>query len=350
MCFCCPCVVTTIQVGCYQFGGEEPNGWWTPDQVLNPVDVSSQVYMVTGAYAGLGFETARCLLKAGAQVIITARSREEARATTGRLIAGLEISRSRVKSVCIDFSVLSSVEVGVEEFLELGVTRLDVLCLSEEIDCPWKYTETEDGHEVGFQVNHLGQFYLFKLLLPTLKKFPGTKRVVFRSNFGALNWTPKDFNVDNHLPQIQDTYNWRHAYGYSILCNVLMAREISKRYAEQDIIAYSVHSGTTFGTSIFCCVPHFLYWVFRYILLCCYYAFCLCWTDLESLSTGTSTQLFIMTYNSEILKAGGLYADCKLQVDWARGFNINFAETDMESRKLWRFNESTIAAKNKKYN
>jgi len=350
MCFCCPCVFTTVQTSCFQLGGKKPNGWWTPEQVLNCTDVSAQVYMVTGANAGLGFATARCLLKAGARVIITTRSNEESRDTTARLIEGLKNAEYRLISVCMNFSMLSSVEEGVEELLKLGVNRLDALCLNEEIDCPLEYTETEDGNEVSFQVNHLGQFYLFKLLLPTLTKLPGSKRIVIMSSFGAFDWTPNDFTVDNHLPQTQDTYNCRQAYGYSKLCNVLMAREISRRFADQDILAYSIHSGTAYGTSLAFCLPRFFYWVFRCILFCCYYAFCLCWTDLQSLSTGTSTQLFVMTYPLDKLQPGGYYADCKLQGEEATGFNINLAGNDVESRKLWSFSESIIAAKIKKNN
>jgi len=312
------------------------------------VDVSAQVYMVTGVNAGLGFETARCLLKAGALVIITIPSKEQARDTTSRLTEGLV--EFRLKIVCMDFNLLSSVEAGVKEFIELGVNRLDALCLNQEIDGLWEYTETEDMQEVTFQVNYLAQFYLFTLLLPTLKKLTGPKRIVIVSSFGAFGWTPDDFTVDNNLPQTQDTYEWRQAYGYSKLCNVWMAREISKRFADQDILAYSLHSGTSYDTSIAYRLPKTLYWGFRCLLAFFYYAFFMYWTDLKSVSAGTSTLLFLMTHPSDKLQPGGYYAGCKLQGKGATGFNINLAENDVESRKLWKFTESIIAAKNKKIN
>jgi NAD(P)-dependent dehydrogenase (short-subunit alcohol dehydrogenase family) len=52
----------------------------TADDVLQGVDLSRKVALVTGASGGLGLETARALTAAGATVVIAARDVEKTRA------------------------------------------------------------------------------------------------------------------------------------------------------------------------------------------------------------------------------------------------------------------------------
>lgn len=45
----------------------------TADEVLHGLDLSGRLAVVTGGYSGLGLETTRALVRAGAHVVVTAR-------------------------------------------------------------------------------------------------------------------------------------------------------------------------------------------------------------------------------------------------------------------------------------
>ena len=54
-----------------------------PDEVLSGIDLLSKNVLVTGGYSGIGLETPRALVKAGAQVHVPAR-RPDRRAAAWR--------------------------------------------------------------------------------------------------------------------------------------------------------------------------------------------------------------------------------------------------------------------------
>lgn len=51
----------------------------TADDVLQGIDLSGKLALVTGGYSGLGLETTRALAKAGAHVVVPARRPEAAK-------------------------------------------------------------------------------------------------------------------------------------------------------------------------------------------------------------------------------------------------------------------------------
>ena len=50
----------------------------TSEDVIKGIDLSGKTAIVTGGYVGLGLETTKTLVSAGAKVIVPARSREKA--------------------------------------------------------------------------------------------------------------------------------------------------------------------------------------------------------------------------------------------------------------------------------
>src|SRR3546814_15832081 len=58
---------------------------WT---VADLPDLSDRTYVVTGANAGIGFETARALAGAGATVVLACRNLDKAAAARGQIEAG----------------------------------------------------------------------------------------------------------------------------------------------------------------------------------------------------------------------------------------------------------------------
>ncbi|WP_374111645.1 SDR family NAD(P)-dependent oxidoreductase [Pseudonocardia sp. ICBG1142] len=57
----------------------------TTDDVMAGVDLGGATAMVTGGYSGLGLETTRALVKAGARVLVPARRPELAHERLGHL-------------------------------------------------------------------------------------------------------------------------------------------------------------------------------------------------------------------------------------------------------------------------
>ena len=63
-----------------------------PSEILEGVDLSGKVAMVTGGYSGIGLETSRALKKAGARVIVPARRTEIAKSELNGLIGDEAVS------------------------------------------------------------------------------------------------------------------------------------------------------------------------------------------------------------------------------------------------------------------
>jgi len=336
---CCPCDGSYIK--CRFCQGEDPSGWWSPEDVLRGQDISGKTYMVTGVNAGIGFATARALLSSGANVIISTRSPEKTKATISRLLEGLPAEvKNRVQGVSMDLSSLASVDAGVKEFMDLGVKRLDALCLNAGVMMIPQFTETKDGLEMQWGVNHIGHFYLFKLLESSILKFPGHTRVVVVSSVAHYD-TPNDFTVDTHLPPKQETYDRGVNYSISKMSNIYLAREIAKRYEGKGISSYSLQPGFIVGSSLWrhlpSCVP--------YLVNCCMYAHCSClwYADYKSVENGSSTQLFLMTHPLDELVSGGFYVGCRLQNSKSVLYKYPMNENDEEANKLWKLSESIIS-------
>jgi len=335
----CPCDGSYIR--CRFCQGSQPNGWWSPEDVLGGQDLSEKTYMITGANAGIGFVTAQTLLAAGAEVIISTRSAAKTKATIARLVERLPLNaNARVKGVNIDLSSMSSIEAGVQAFAELGVERLDALCLNAGVMMIEEYTETKEGLEMHWGVNHLGHFYLFKLLESTVLKLPGHTRIVVVSSLAHF-FTPDDFTVDTHLPPKRETYDKNRNYGISKLSNIYMAREIARRFEGHGISAYSLQPGFVSGTSLYrhlpSCVP--------YLMKCCFFTHCSClwYADFKSVRKGASNQLYLMTCPLAELSSGGFYVGCRLQSSGSSLYKYPMNENDEEAEKLWRLSESIIS-------
>ena len=66
----------------------------TAAEVIDGIDLSGRLAVVTGGYSGIGLETVRAIAGAGAQVIVPARRPAVAEAALAG-IDGVEVSRAR---------------------------------------------------------------------------------------------------------------------------------------------------------------------------------------------------------------------------------------------------------------
>ena len=143
-----------------------------PSEILEGVDLSGKVAMVTGGYSGIGLETSRALKEAGARVIVPARRTEVAKSELNGVIGDEDIFE-------LDLANPASVYKFVEGFVESNIP-LDILINNAAVmACP--QMPTKEGWDLQFAVNHIGHFILTKGLLPSMVKSSEARLVTLSS-------------------------------------------------------------------------------------------------------------------------------------------------------------------------
>ncbi|GAB3767243.1 NAD(P)-dependent dehydrogenase (short-subunit alcohol dehydrogenase family) [Nocardioides ginsengisegetis] len=186
-------------------------------------------FVVTGATSGIGLETARRLVAAGAHVVLAVRSLEKGEQVAAPLRASLVGS---VEVRRLDVSDLSS----VREFAA-GVGDVDVLVNNAGV-LGLPFARSVDGFELQLATNHLGHFALANLLLPRI-----TDRVVVVASqshrSGELDLTDLDWTRRGYRPYA--------AYASSKQANLLFLGELQRRLtaAGSRLRATGAHPGYT---------------------------------------------------------------------------------------------------------
>jgi NAD(P)-dependent dehydrogenase (short-subunit alcohol dehydrogenase family) len=199
----------------------------TANDVLEGIDLSGRLAIVTGGYSGLGLETVRALSAAGAAVIVPARRPAHAAAT----LAGVE----RVEVDELDLADLASVRGFAQRVLDAG-RSVDILINNAAIMAAPE-TRVGPGWEAQFATNHLGHFALAGLLWPLLAA-DGGARVVALSSTGhklsGIRWDDLMFETG---------YDKWQAYGQAKTANSLFAVHLDALGAEVGVRAFAAHPG-----------------------------------------------------------------------------------------------------------
>ncbi|WP_405162801.1 SDR family NAD(P)-dependent oxidoreductase [Nocardia sp. NBC_01499] len=197
----------------------------TATEVLDGIDLSGKLAIVTGGYSGLGLATVRALAAAGARVIVPARRPEIGRQ------AVVDIDGVEVDS--LDLADLASVRGFADRFLA-AQRRIDILIAGAGImACP--ETRVGPGWEAQFAVNHLGHYALVNSLWSAIAE---GARIVAVSSAGhqlsGIRWDD---------PQFTGGYDRWLAYAQSKTANALFAMELDRRGRDLGIRAFSLHPG-----------------------------------------------------------------------------------------------------------
>ena len=199
---------------------------------IGGIDLTGKTAIVTGGYSGLGLETVKALVHAGARVLVPAR--DPARAAAA--LAGL----ANVTTAPLDLTDAPSIAAFAASFLAED-TPLHILVDSAGVMATPLYRDA-DGHEGQFATNHLGHFRLACALWPALRRAGGA-RVVSVSSRGhqiaGVDFDDIDF--------IRRPYDKWVAYGQSKTANALFAVALDARGAAHGIRAFSVHPGSVLG-------------------------------------------------------------------------------------------------------
>ena len=139
-----------------------------PDWSL--ADMPSQegrIFLVTGGTSGMGYEDAKALAAAGAQVVIAARNPQRGQESIDRLKQ--EVPDAQVQFESVDLAYLSSVR-ALGQRLGTTLPRLDGLINNAAIMAPPERGTSPDGFEMQLATNYAGHFVLTAELLPLLRK------------------------------------------------------------------------------------------------------------------------------------------------------------------------------------
>src|SRR5208283_2544445 len=177
--------------------------------------------------------TARELADAGATVVLAARSKEKAEATREWISRGT--GNSSVDLIIGDLSVQSHVRSIAEQVIS-RYGGLDVL-VNNAGGFFQRRTESEDGIEMTFALNHLAPFLLTNLLLDALKKNSPSRVVTVSSDAHAR----ASMNSDDL--QGRARYRGWGAYGQSKLANLLFTYELARRLQGSGMTVNALHPG-----------------------------------------------------------------------------------------------------------
>ncbi|WP_312179097.1 SDR family NAD(P)-dependent oxidoreductase [Arthrobacter sp.] len=182
--------------------------------------------VITGASDGIGAAAARELAGRGWRVVVVGRNPEKTAAVAGSIGADW---------YTVDFSRLEDVR-RLAAALQDRYPRIDLLANNAGAILRQR-TETEDGHELTFQVNHLAPFLLTNLLLERLL----SSQAVVVNTSSAANKLFARFDVEDL--ELRRRYRPERAYGNAKLANILFTTELERRFGDQGVHSAAFHPG-----------------------------------------------------------------------------------------------------------
>ncbi|WP_265109803.1 oxidoreductase [Halosolutus halophilus] len=202
---------------------------WTADDVP---DQDGRTVVVTGANSGIGLEATRELARNGATVIMACRSTDRGEDAASDIRGDVPDADLRV--VECDLASLESIRSFADrlegESLDVLVNNAGVMAIPR--------SETDDGFETQFGVNHLGHFALTGLLLENLLAAGDDERESRIVTVSSGMHERGEIDFDDL--QGERSYDEWDAYAQSKLANVLFAYELERRFRTADLNAASV--------------------------------------------------------------------------------------------------------------
>jgi NAD(P)-dependent dehydrogenase (short-subunit alcohol dehydrogenase family) len=201
--------------------------------------MGGNVALVTGGTSGIGKATATALAAMGADVVVVGRNRERGEQAAAEIRAK---TGGRVDLALSDLASQAEVRALAEGFRR-RYDRLDVLVNNAGLVQSTR-TESPDGIETTFAINHLAPFLLTNLLLDVLKESAPSRIVTVSSE--AERWG----NVDFEDLQSRKKYRGFPVYGMTKLANIMFTYELAERLKGTGVTATCMHPGavnTRFG-------------------------------------------------------------------------------------------------------
>lgn len=211
--------------------------------------------IITGSTSGLGLEAARSLSQQGHTVIIASRGKDKVEATAALLRE--DTGNNNLYGLPLDLGSLASVKAFAEDLLHNHAEwAVDSLVLNAGIQATTLQTSPE-GFELTFATNHLGHYYLTRLLAQTLidnaKRHQRRARVVVVSSgtHDPANHTPTPSPVfDLEQWRLPTTFSRVRAYTQSKLANALFGNDLAGQYDPQVLTVATYDPGLIGSTNL----------------------------------------------------------------------------------------------------
>ena len=280
--------------------------------------LNGQRIVVTGGNAGIGKESAVALAELGAHVVLTSRDAlrgaaagDEVRARSGS---------AEVEVMPLDLASFASIRAFVAD-VAARHDRLDVLLCNAGLVMS-RRTETVEGFETTFGVNHLGHFLLTDLLLEHLRASAPARVVVVASHAHKMARHGLDFE------DLQSTRHYRgfDAYAKSKLANVYFTRELARRLDGTGVTVNALHPGyveSRFGRDGDVSYESIIRLGARLFAI--------------SPEAGAQTSVYLASAPEVASATGGYYAKC------APGPVSRAARDEVAARRLWEASTALVA-------
>jgi retinol dehydrogenase 14 len=181
--------------------------------------MKDKICLITGASSGIGFATALELARMGAKIVMV--NRDPKRGEKARRAVADGSGNPSVELLLCDLASQRQIRGLAEEFRRRH-DRLNVLINNAAI-VPHMRTQTEDGLETQFAVNHLAPFLLTSLLLDVLKASAPARVVNVSSGMHS------QASLDFENLQGENSYKAMKHYALTKLLNVFFTFELARR-------------------------------------------------------------------------------------------------------------------------
>ncbi|KAH8817153.1 hypothetical protein F5884DRAFT_694326 [Xylogone sp. PMI_703] len=229
---------------------------WPPKPRFTEADIpdlSGKTYLVTGGTSGIGLAVCKVLYSKNAKVYLTSRTPASADKAIKDIKQSQPSSRGELRFIAMDLTDLSTIAPAMREFLAQESTLHSVWLNAGVMDVP-KGSRTKQDYELTWGTNVVAHYVIQQILLPILLSTvkvapPGSVRVVWVSSGGHNTYSPKGDGIDWKDITEKKPKGWKGEkdsmtyYGQSKAGNVLLAKELAKRYGKDGLVGVSLNPG-----------------------------------------------------------------------------------------------------------
>ena len=205
-------------------------------------DISEKICMVTGGTSGIGAAAVQQLVRLGATVIIAGRSVDKCKRQVERVKHF--VPSARIDFLQADLSSQMQVRQLAKDFKD-RYSHLDILINNAGAIFANRLVSV-DGLEMTFALNHMGYFFLTRLLLNQLKA-SNSARIVIVSSAAHEQGSIKFEDL-----QSENSYNGVQAYCQSKLANLLFNYALDRHLKGTRVTVNALHPGivaTNYGSN-----------------------------------------------------------------------------------------------------
>ena len=207
---------------------------------------------ITGGSSGIGYQAILKLISLGHNIILPCRNILRANQVLTNIFNQLPCGLSKkgdIYTPIMDLSDFNSIDLLCDEVKKKRL-KFDVLILNAGLQYTGSKTprRSTQGFELTFAVNHLSHFYLIQNLLPSINKSSNSKIIITSSEvhnpMSSGGRVGAKASLGDLLGLVSgagfemidgNQFNADKAYKDSKLCNILFAKELSKKLRKKNL-------------------------------------------------------------------------------------------------------------------